>query len=163
MLEVCREERRKGLDRIVSEEGAMNHDVFGNLRDWGDVLRKLEELRESRKLDEHQPGLVRILRYRDNWKLRETVMRSLKEITRPSAELVREILKLAMDEGTYYQARILAVQALPRLLKRFEEAGDDEASTRSSVIESMQGILSSPQPPLLHDAVKESFPTIVQG
>jgi len=141
----------------------MNPDVFGNLTEWGGVLVKLDALERSRELDEHQPGLVRILRYRGNWKLREAVLNALKEITRPSAELVREILNLAVDEGTYYQARILAIQALPRLLKRFEEAGDHEAGTTTSVIEAMQGILSSPQPPLLHDAVKEFFPTIVQG
>jgi len=141
----------------------MSGDVFGNLRDWGDVLDELDVLQRSKELDEHQPGLVRILRYRNNWKLREAVLHSLKEISRPSMELVSEVLNLAMDEGTYYQARILAIRALPRLLKKLEETRTGEASARSAVIERMQVVLASQQPPLLHDAVKESFPTIVQG
>jgi hypothetical protein len=33
----------------------MSLDIFGNLREWGEVLQMLDDLERSRELDEHQP------------------------------------------------------------------------------------------------------------
>lgn len=52
----------------------MDSDIFGNLMDWGLVLDKLDDLKKSEKLHKHQADLIRILRYRNNWRLRETVL-----------------------------------------------------------------------------------------
>lgn len=52
----------------------MKGDVFGDLRAWGRVLGQIAELRKAKKLDEHQEGLTRILRYPSNWRLREEVL-----------------------------------------------------------------------------------------
>ena len=38
-------------------------DVFGSLLDWGHVMEQIVDLKNAGKLDEHQDGLSRILRY----------------------------------------------------------------------------------------------------
>lgn len=43
----------------------MNQDIFGDLREWGVVLERLNDLKQSQKLDDYQEGLTRILRYQE--------------------------------------------------------------------------------------------------
>ncbi|PKN29943.1 MAG: hypothetical protein CVU64_05800 [Deltaproteobacteria bacterium HGW-Deltaproteobacteria-21] len=134
----------------------MNSDTFGNLMEWGKVLQNLEELKQSGRLNEHQPGLVRILRYRHNWRLREAVLGCLDEVSGPCEELVKEVLHIAMDEGTYLEARILAIQALSCLLANFKgSCARDATEMRGSVVECMEDMLNSPQP-LINRAARES-------
>ncbi|RJR54771.1 MAG: hypothetical protein C4576_00460 [Desulfobacteraceae bacterium] len=141
----------------------MSSDMFGNLMEWGKVLQNLEELKQSGRLSEHQPGLVRILRYRNNWRLREAVLGCLNEVFGPSEELVKEVLNLAKDEGTYHEARILAIQALACLLANFKgSCARDAREMRDSAVQCMEAMLNSAQPPLIHQAAKASRDAITR-
>ncbi len=66
----------------------MKHDLFGSLRDWGPVLELVDDLADNGQLAKCQPGLIRILRYKGNWRLREEVLKRVGEIKTPSSELV---------------------------------------------------------------------------
>ena len=79
-------------------------DIFGNLTDWEQVLDKLNDLKKSETLHKHQAGLARILRYRNNWKLRETVLEYITYINEPSDEILTEAINIMMDEGVYLGA-----------------------------------------------------------
>ncbi len=142
-------------------EGVMSSEMFGNLRDWGEALQNLNELKKAGRLDEHQPGLVRILRYKYNWRLREAVLGCLAQVSHPSLELVNEVCRLASDEETYHEVRILAAHALPCLMRNFDDTqGHEAAQLRDSVARKMEVLLRSPQPPVIHEAVHRSYQAI---
>ena len=48
--------------------------------------------------------------------MREAVLRHVGEIQTPSEELVQQVLTILDDDNTYYDARMLAGNALSRLL-----------------------------------------------
>jgi len=77
----------------------VDSDIFGNLIDWGHVIETLDRLKELKQLDRHQDGLTRILRYRDNWRLRETVLKHIVHLVEPTEELVQEVINITVDEG----------------------------------------------------------------
>lgn len=145
----------------------MNVDGFGNLREWGRVLEKMEALTKSGKLGDCQEELVRVLRYNDNWRLREAALAALPGISEPSPALIDEALKIMMRDDLYYDVRILAADALGKTLKKDSRTnrrgGDKMKETLNRVIEGMNRLLSDPQPPILHRAVRESLERIVKG
>ena len=145
----------------------MNVDGFGNLREWGRVLEKMEALTKSGKLGDCQEELIRVLRYNDNWRLREAALAALPGISEPSAALIDEALKIMMRDDLYYDVRILAADALGKTLKKDSRTnrrgGDKMKETLNRVIEGMNRLLSDPQPPILHRAVRESLERIVKG
>ena len=136
----------------------MDADIFGNLTDWGQVIETLDRLKELKQLDRHQAGLTRILRYRDNWRLRETVLKYIKHLAEPTDELVQEVVNITMDEDIYLDMRILAVDALSHLIPlRIRE---DDIRGRELVgiaIEKMNKLLKSPQAPIFHEAITKSL------
>jgi hypothetical protein len=80
----------------------------------------------------------------------------LNKVSSPCEELVQEVLHIAMDEGTYHEARILAIQALSCLLANFEgSCARDATEIRGLVFECMEAMLNSPQP-LINRAARES-------
>ena len=95
----------------------MKQDPFGNLTDWGTVLDLFDELGENGGLAACQPGLVRILSIVGNWRLREEVLKRIGEIQDPSDDLISQVIRILADDNIYYDARILAGEALIRLLK----------------------------------------------
>ena len=145
----------------------MNVDGFGNLREWGRVLAKLEALAKSGKLGDCQEELVRVRRYNDNWRLREAALAALTGISEPNPALIDEALKIMMRDDLYYDVRILAADALGKTLKKDSRTnrrgGDKMKETLNRVIEGMNRLLSDPQPPILHRAVRESLERIVKG
>lgn len=126
----------------------MEKELFGNLNDWGVVLDQIETLRQNRSLDDHQPDLVRILRYRHNWKLRETVLDCLKDLTRPGVDLVDAVWDIMMDETVYYEQRILAADGLGYLCHRDHDAC-------GKVLSGMHRLLVTPLPPFFHNALQQ--------
>jgi len=130
----------------------MTDDPFGNLRDWGPVLELLDELANSGKLAECQRGLVRILRYKGNWRLREEVLKRIGGISSPSNELVGQALTIFADDNIYYDARILASDALIKLLK------NSQGSLHQEVIPEIRKVIEKlsklPQPPFYDNAIK---------
>lgn len=93
----------------------MKQDPFGNLKDWGAVLDLLEQLDQKGVLGECQHGMIRIVRYKDNWRLRKEILKSSVTLENLSQNLIQQILAVIVDETIYYEARIMASRALARL------------------------------------------------
>ena len=126
----------------------MKDDPFGNLADWGLVVDTLEDLANNGDLSQCQPGLVRILRYKGNWRLREEVLKLLGKIKTPSRELADQLITILDDDNAYYDVRILAGNALIQLLRNTETfVGDNMHCATKKVIEKLR---STPQPPFFH-------------
>ena len=139
----------------------MEGDIFGNLRDWGRVLSLVEDIKKSKTLDTYQQGLVRILRYRDNWRLREIVLEYIKDLNNPSDELMLELITIMMDENIYYDARILAADAISELIPKCKENQEQKVTiSRAIIIEKMKALLDSPQPPMFHEAINKTLEVI---
>ena len=140
----------------------MDSDIFGNLMDWGLVLDKPDDLKKSEKLHKHQANLIRILRYRNNWRLRETVLKYIAYLNEPSDEIVTQVLNIMMDESVYLAARILAAAALAKLIRKRKDAREnDQAIDKAVFIEKMETLLDSPQPPFLNEAIRKSLKMII--
>ena len=129
----------------------MEQDPFGNLTDWGPVLDTLGELADSGRLAECQPGLIRILRFKGNWRLREEVLKRIGEIKAPSRELVLQVLAILADDNIYYDARIMAGDALVQLLKNGPaDSAEDLIATARKLVQKLK---STPQPPIFDEAL----------
>jgi len=136
----------------------MQHDPFGNLTDWGLVLKTLAELADKGQLAECQPGLIRILRFKGNWRLREEVLKRIGEIQIPSEDLVRQVLAILADDNIYYEARIIAGETLLYLLKNVQAVSYDElAGATRKVIEKLK---RTPQPPFFDETVNRLYSTV---
>jgi len=134
----------------------MNGDAFGNLQDWGRVLDQLAGLRESNRLDRHQDGLVRILRYPDNWRLREETLKAVRGLRGPSDELFDGIIAIMMDENAFWEHRSLAAESLGHLVGGRRTGCELAVSARvSRTVEAMEAVLASPQPPALHESIRK--------
>ena len=133
----------------------MQHDPFGSLRDWGSVLEHVDELTVNGELDKCQPGLIRILRYKGNWRLREDVLKRVREIESPSSQLVSQVLNVLDDDNTYYDVRILASDALIQLLKKTRDSVDDEIEMQVRKV--VEQLMVSPQPVLFDEALTNLY------
>lgn len=139
----------------------MNSDVFGNLKEWDKVLEVLDSLKESTKLDEHQTGLARILRYRQNWRLLERVLGDAKEISQPSNEFLLEASRIMTDRNIHLNARMLALEALECLVPRMpQDRKHDHNLNPTLITRKMADMLKSPEPPIFHEAVTKSLNSI---
>ncbi len=139
----------------------MHRDDFGNLEEWGRVLGQLEQLARDRKLDEHQDGLMRLLRYADNWRLREAALEVVGDVKRPSDALVSEVLLVMTNEHLYHEVRVLAAEALARLVVASRASGEGRCrDLEKQVVDQMHALLDSPHPPILRQAVQRVLPTI---
>lgn len=138
-------------------------DTFGNLDDWGKVLKTLVDLKETKKLDEHQRELARILRYGENWRLLETVLECAKEVEEPSEEFLKAICNVMDSRGIYLDARVLAVDALECLVPRMsrDHGGDNEVN-RPFIIRKMKDIQDSTEPPKFQEAIARCLKVITK-
>ncbi len=133
----------------------MRHDPFGNLTDWGQVLDTFDDLADSGRLAECQPGLIRILRFKGNWRLREEVLKRVGEIQTPSRELVLQVLATVADDNIYYDARIIAVDALVQLLKNGPAGAHAELAMAAQKL--AEKLKSTPQPPFFDEALERLY------
>ncbi|AOY60616.1 MULTISPECIES: HEAT repeat domain-containing protein [Desulfococcus] len=133
----------------------MKQDPFGNLTDWGTVLDLFEELGDNGTLSECQPGLVRILRYKGNWRLREEALKRIGEIQNPSDELISQVMTILADDNIYYDVRILAGEALTRILRNIDNDYSDKISM--DVRKITEKLRSTPQPPLFENALRHLY------
>lgn len=139
----------------------MHKDGFGNLEEWGRVLTQLEQLRQDRRLDEHQDGLVRLLRYPDNWRLREAALEFARDVRQPTEPLVTAVLQILTNEDLYYEVRVLAAEALAALLPAAWTGRDGRnRELEQRALEHMHALLDATHPPVLHQAVQRVLPTI---
>jgi len=143
----------------------MDELYFGNLRDWWQGMEKLDHLKAKKKLGQYQEGLIGILRYKDNWRLRETVLEYIKDIESPSDDLIDQVLQILLDDGVYYELRVLAARALGVLAPRIKKSKSSEKQRRitiGEIAEKAKGLLQQPQAPILHDAVRLALSQISQ-
>jgi len=136
----------------------MKQDPFGNLTDWGVILDILDELVDTGKLAECQPGLIRILKYKGNWRLREEVLKHVGEIQSPSHQLIRQAISILDDDNTYYEVRILASDALIQMLKNVQD--DFGGEVKMSVRKVTERLRSIPHPFIFDNALKKLYSEI---
>ena len=127
-------------------------DPFGNLTDWGSVLSLIEALDEKGELAECQPGLIRILKYKANWRLREAVLKRIGQIENPCEDLFHQVLAILNDDNIYFDARILASSALVHLLHNTHNGCHSRVTRATQKV--IGRLLATPQPPCLEDALK---------
>ncbi len=131
----------------------MQPDPFGNLRDWGTVLDQICLMAEEGNLSVCQPGLTRILRYRDNWRLREEVLSRIGTIDSPDSGLVLQVLNIIADENLYYEVRILACETMLEMLKNRANAFNLELKT--AIRQTVEELLLLQHPPIFEPALKK--------
>jgi hypothetical protein len=131
----------------------MRSDPFGNLRDWGPVLEQIHQLADEGNLGECQPGLIRILRYRDNWRLREEVLSRIGTIDNPDESMLNSILNTIADERLYFEARILACQAMEELMKKSSTRLNTASQT--DIVKTLKALCSTVQPPYFEQALRK--------
>lgn len=129
----------------------MEEKAFGNLEDWGQIIDRIEALKRSGRLDNVQAQLLHILRYKDNWRLRESVLMSIKQLENPCDEVLAETAKIMMDDNVYLDARILAASALGNLIQKSRK---DEM--KEKIIAQMKQLTDTIQPPILHEAIEKA-------
>ena len=142
----------------------MEKNIFGNLNDWGIVLETLEKLSDSRELGNYQDELIRLLRFDQNWRLREAAIESLPFVENPGLNLAREVISLIKRKDLYYDVRILATDGLEKLTTTIinNRAFDKDILKQfaHSIIKEMDALLASPEPPKFHDALQNSMDQI---
>jgi hypothetical protein len=142
----------KKPSKQFNKGGNMQPDPFGNLKDWGPVLELVCQLADTKMLSECQPGLTRILAYKDNWRLREEALKRLGAVDNPSQPLLDQVFRIIANDNLYYEVRILACQAMAEVLKNM--ANRFTADTRAGLAEILSRQLATPQPPIFADALK---------
>ena len=134
--------------------------VFGNLDDWGLVLEQLKKMSESRELGNYQDELIRLLRFDQNWRLREAAIESLPFVANPGLDIAREVTSLITRKDLYYDVRILATQGLEKLVPTIVEnkAFDNDILKQfiQKIVAEMDDLLASPEPPKFHDALENA-------
>ena len=142
----------------------MTDDIFGNLREWGHVPDQLAQLAEAGALDDHQEGLIRLLRYRDNWRLREMALEVVPHLRSPDDRVISEVRSVVLDDGLYCEVRMLAAKSLSALLT--ENAAHyrrDGRTVLCGVIQRIRMLLESPHPPVMHEALRECLAVLDQA
>ncbi len=127
-------------------------DTFGDLREWGRVLKEIELLGLAGQLDEHEEGLTRVLRYRYNWQLRQAALRAVSHLKSPSKDLFNVLIGIVTDDYGDMETRLLACNAVRDLIRteRLSGAGDLESEATQCANE----MLRIPQPPVLRKAIE---------
>ncbi|HOB73711.1 MAG TPA: hypothetical protein PKG54_04225 [Phycisphaerae bacterium] len=139
----------------------MHGTVFGNLDEWGRVLEQLGELTRSGAIERHQEDLAMLLRYQDNWRLREAALEAIPAIQRPTEALIREVCRIMLNDGLYYQIRVLAAEVLNAIIDRLPPAPQDQpTSLRCEIREHIRALLDTQDVPVLHQAVRRILPKI---
>lgn len=132
----------------------MARDPFGNLREWGSVLELLADLHSTGCLAECQRGLIRILRFQGNWRLREEVLKCVDQIVAPSPELIEAVSHIVMDTNNYFEVRVLASRVLTRLINNWRRHSDSTSCpTTRMVVTRLESLIEHPQPPILEKAL----------
>jgi hypothetical protein len=135
----------------------MSQDPFGNLEDWGRVLVTLKELTDQGRLDEAQAGIIRLVRYPDNWRLRESALVAARQIKEPASELLSAIAEVLEDQSTYVDARILAARALGDLAGGKGRGATTPTASTKALRAVLQRQLESPEAPVLTRAIEAAL------
>jgi len=134
----------------------MPADVFGNLSEWGKVLETMEMLRGEGLLDEHQSGLARVIRCRDNRRIQQAALECTLEVRRASDLLIADALNVLVDQEAPLTTRVTAAEALASLISRWE-ADSDSTFEIDRVVESVRHLAHTPQAPVLQRALDQTL------
>lgn len=136
----------------------MEDTIFGNLMDWGTVLEKLEKLSDNRELGQHQDELIRLLRFDQNWRLREAAIEALPLVENPDLDLARAVISLIKRKDLYYDVRILASDSLGKLADIIvsNRAFDRDILKQfiTEIKNMLESLLASPEPPKFHEILQ---------
>jgi hypothetical protein len=128
--------------------------VLDNFQDWGQVLDGLKKIEKKGDLHRHQHDLIRMLKYKGNWRLREAALESIPQIENPVPELVCEVLNVILDDNVYCEARVMACRTLNQLI---ENGKNSSCGCRLfgelSIADNLKTLTVVPQPPMLMSAV----------
>jgi hypothetical protein len=129
-------------------------DVFGDLREWGGALAVLERLREEGRLDDHQDGLARLIRFQ-NWQLQKAALECALEVSESRDLLIADTLNALASRETSLELRILAAEALGHLLSCY---GSEESSPFDvhRAYETLAYMAGQCHPPVLAEALQEA-------
>jgi hypothetical protein len=131
-------------------------DVFGNLNRRSGVLAKLDELTLKDRLDQHQVGLARILRFRRNQNLLYEALEYANKIEKASDILIAEVLNVLVSQDLPIITRALAARVLGYLICR-RPTGSVSDFDLDMVTESMVHVLSKTEAPALQKALREAL------
>ncbi len=105
--------------------------------------------------------MIRLLRFDQNWRLREAAIEALEFIDNPSIELANEVFSIVTRKDLYYDVRILAVDGLSKLMEKIVGRPDlDSDEVNALVDQTVSGLqthLETPEPPKFHDALRASL------
>jgi len=138
----------------------MARDLFGDLSEWGRVLDQLEQLRSAGQLDEHQAGLARILRFRQNWQLTERVLLLAAGIRQSNDLLTAEVVHILADAEADIGTRILAAKAIGHLLRHRPNQGTSRGFDPDRVIQNMKATGAASNMPALQRAVTDALASV---
>jgi hypothetical protein len=136
----------------------MSTDSLGNLKDWGRALEVLSAWKRAGQLDRHQGELLWLLRYRNNWRLREAGLEAMRDLQTPEPELLEEACRIVMNEGLYYQVRVLAAETLAQFVGDNARTGSRKVPIASGIRDRVHTLLSSQHAPVLHQALRRILP-----
>ncbi len=131
-------------------------DVFGDLEDRAAVLATLDRLREDSQLYDHQLGLSRLVRYREDRNLQEAALQSALEIRIASELLVAEALNALVSKETPLSLRIAAARAAGHLLARYKPNLRSRMDPQRAY-ETLEHVAAQRQPPSLADSLREAL------
>jgi hypothetical protein len=139
----------------------MSGDIFGNLREWREIPRQLKRLSETGSLSQHEAGLVRILRYRENWRLRELVLGVLEDLDSPSDKILFAVLDILTDETLYRDVRILAAETLGQLAsERCQVPEEQGAAGVHGFVDRIEMLRQIPHEAVLASAIQQCLETM---
>ncbi len=130
----------------------VQYDIFGNLSRKDEVLAVLEEITSQNRLDEHQIGLARILRFRENHVLLHAALECATKIERSSDILIAEALNVLVAQDLPVAIRSLAASALGHLIHHRSIKGDSDFDLEM-VMESMAHVFRKSESPTLKKAL----------
>lgn len=136
----------------------MEDDPFGDLAEWGNVLTQLEFLSSQGRLDQAQPGLVRLLRFRGNWQILEQTLIHARKVVRPTPQLLTAVAEIVTDRDVYLDARILAVNALGDILSRTPPV--ISLRQRQRIVGGFRRLLRVPEAPVFQLALERAIEKI---
>jgi aryl carrier-like protein len=143
---------------FINTGGVMGNSLFGNLTDWGSVMEKLQKLSDNRELGQYQDELIRLLRFDQNWRLREAAVEAVPLVENPKLDLARELVSLITRKDLYFDVRILASHSLGKLadIIHNNRAVDKDILKQffMEIKTTLESLLASPEPPKFHEALQ---------
>jgi hypothetical protein len=130
----------------------VQHDNFGNLSRKDEVLAMLEEIASQNRLDDHQIGLARILRFRQDHGLLHAALAYATKIENSSDILIAEALNVLVSQDLPASMRASAAEALGHLVCRRPTKADSDFDL-DIVMESMVHVLHKSGSPVIKKAL----------